>query len=41
MAAQFLGLSPFEAMLLPVGLVMDLEDLELRRRGLRKEKAGA
>ena len=41
MAAQFLGLSPFEAMLLPVGLVMDMEDLELRRRGLRKEKAGA
>lgn len=28
----------FDAMLLPVGLVMDMEELEIRRRGLRKEE---
>lgn len=33
-AAQFLGLSVFEAMILPVGLVMDMEELEIQRRGL-------
>lgn len=35
-AAQFLGLSVFEAMILPVGLVMDMEELEIQRRGLRE-----
>lgn len=37
-AAQFLGLSAFEAMILPVGLVMDMEELEIQRRGLREER---
>lgn len=36
-AGQFLGLSFREALLLPVGLVLDMEELEIRRRGLRKE----
>lgn len=37
MAVQFLGLGLREALLLPVGLVYDLMDLELRRRGVKKE----
>lgn len=36
-AAQFLGMPVFDAMLLPVGLVMDMEELEIKRRGLREE----
>lgn len=37
-AAQFLGVSVKEALLLPVGLVLDMEDLEIDRRGLRKDE---
>lgn len=36
-AAQFLGLNVFEAMILPVGLILDMEELEIQRRGLREE----
>lgn len=35
-AAQFLGLSVFEAMILPMGLILDMEELEIQRRGLRE-----
>lgn len=34
---QFLGLSIREGMLLTVGQMADLQELEIRRRGLRKE----
>lgn len=37
-AVQFLGLSAFEAMILPVGLIWDMEELEIQRRGMREEK---
>lgn len=33
MAARFLGLGLREALLLPVGLVFDLMELEVRQRG--------
>ena len=33
---QFLGLSLREALLLPVGLLWDLVELEFRRRGMKK-----
>lgn len=36
-AAQFLRLSVREALILPVGLVMDMMRLESKRRGLDKE----
>ena len=36
-ATQFLGLSVREAMLLPPGLVSDLKDLEITRRGLKRK----
>lgn len=38
MAARFLGLGLREALLLPVGMVFDLMELEIRRRGGRKER---
>lgn len=34
---QFLQLSVREGMLLTVGQIADLQELEIRRRGLRKE----
>lgn len=37
-ATQFLGMPVFDAMILPVGLVLDMEELEIQRRGLRKEE---
>lgn len=33
-----MGLTVFEAMLLPVGLVLDMMELEMRRRGLKDKK---
>lgn len=35
---QFLGLSAREGMLLSIGTVNDLVELEIRRRGLRREE---
>lgn len=40
-AVQFLGLSTFEAMILPVGLILDMEYLEIRRRGLDQREEAA
>lgn len=37
-ATQFLGLSAREGMLLTVGRVLDLLDLEIKRRRLRREE---
>lgn len=37
-AVQFLGLGLREALLLPVGMVFDLWELEIRRRGGKTKK---
>lgn len=43
MASKFLGLSVKEALLLPVGLVLDMVEVEIRRRNpeMDKKRAGA
>ncbi|MEY8315979.1 hypothetical protein AALB19_01530 [Oscillospiraceae bacterium 50-58] len=37
-ASKFLGLSVKEALLLPVGLVLDMVEVEIGRRGLKKDE---
>lgn len=38
MASKFLGLSAKEALLLPVGLVLDMVEVEIRRRSPEMKK---
>ena len=37
MASKFLGLSAKEALLLPVGLVLDMVEVEIRRRSPERD----